>query len=201
MGTKMRRRTVYVATIVATLAMVGGWVLAASTTTVLPSQTSNVTSGAPSGFTAASVQSTQVVVESSTIVGYANGGTQLVGTSALGGTTTALAVCAAGPCTGNYNSVNGNAPTAGEYAVQMVLAVTQPATGGAATGFDVQVEANINANVLVFGYVYFSTGVSSAVSAQTVNVYVFVDLGVGVAPTVNSISIQMNGCLSATTCP
>jgi len=115
MGTRMRRRTVYTATIVAMLAMVGGWVLAASTTTTLPSQTSNVTSGAPAGFTAASVQSTQVVAVSASIVAYANGGTQAAGTSALGGTTSVLAVCAAGPCTANYNSVNSNPSTAGNY--------------------------------------------------------------------------------------
>lgn len=201
MAMRMRRRTAYLVTVAAMVAMVGGWALAASSVTSGPSQVTNVTTTTPTGFTTASLSSAQVVMVSSTIAGYLGAGTQSASTSALAGTTLVLGVCATGPCVENHNAVNGNAATAGNYAEQLVVAVTQPASTGSATGFDIQVELNINSNTLVFGYAYFSTGVSTAATSQTVDVYLFVDLGVTAAPLVNSISVQFNGCLSASACP
>lgn len=201
MSTQIRRRTVYLATVAAMIAMVGGWALAVTTTTAGPAQNTNITTSAPAGFTVASVGSTQAVLVSSTIAAYTGAGTQTVGTAGLSGSTITIATCAAGPCVANYHAVNGNAVTTGDYAEQIVLSVTQPATGGTASGFDAQLEVTINAVTLEFGNTYFSTGVSSAGTAQTVNVYVFVDLGVTSAPVVNTISIQLNACLSASNCP
>ena len=203
MGTRMRRRSVYIATIVAMLAMVGGWALATTTTTSGPAQSSNITTSQPAGFSVATVGSSHLVVMTSTMAAYNSAGTQSAATGGLAGTPRVLAVCAAGPCNENHNAVNGNAATAGDYAEQLVLVVTQPATGGAASGFDVQVELSINIATLEFGDAYFSTGVSSAATTQTVNVYLFIDLGVGgiLAPLVNTISVQFNSCLTAASCP
>ncbi|MCI4317073.1 MAG: hypothetical protein L3J96_00910 [Thermoplasmata archaeon] len=203
MGVRMRRRTVYVATIVAMLAMVGGWALATTTTTAGPAENSNITTSQPAGFTVATVGSSQVVTLSGTMATYSSAGTQAAGTGGLAGTPHALAVCAAGPCTENHDAVNGNAATAGDYAEQLVISVIQPATGGVASGFDVQVEITMNVNVLEFGVGYFSSGVSSAVTAQTVEVYLFIDLGLGgiLAPVINTISVQFNSCLTTAACP
>lgn len=190
-----------VATGAAMLALVGGWTLAVSTTTVGPSQNSNITVTAPNGFTTATVASTQVLVVTPAVAAYTNAGTQSVATAALSGSTLALAVCASGPCYENHLSVNGYPVTSGDYALQVVLAVTQPATGGTDTGFDLQVEVSINSNTLVFGDGYFATAVSSASSAQVVNVLVFVDLGTTTSPTLSSVSIQFNSCLTDVSCP
>src|ERR1700720_2481751 len=103
MTTKIRRRTVYVATIASMVAMVGGWALAVSTTSTGPSQNTNVTVTAPGGFTTASLTSTQAVAVSGAIAAYSSAGTQALGTSGLSGTTVVLAVCAVGPCTENHN--------------------------------------------------------------------------------------------------
>ena len=46
-GSTMERRTVYVATIVAMLAMVGGWALATTTTTAELTENSNITTSRP----------------------------------------------------------------------------------------------------------------------------------------------------------
>jgi hypothetical protein len=198
---RLRRRTVYLATVAAMIAMVGGWALAVSTTNTGPAEGTNVTVTAPGGFTTASVLSTQVVAVSSLIAAYTSAGTQNPSTSGASGTTLVLATCASGPCTENHQTVNGNALVAGDYAQQVLVQVTQPATGGAASGFDFQVEESINSGTLVFGYAYFSTGVSSAGSAQMINVYVFFDLGTSTAPTVGSISVSFNNCQTASTCP
>lgn len=204
MGLRMRRRTVYVATIVAMLAMVGGWALATTTTTVMSQPGSaNITTSQPTGFSTATVGSDQVVVVTSAIAAYSSAGTQSAGTVGLAGQTIALNACSAGTCTQSFLSVNGNAATAGDYAEQLVIAVTQPASTGTSTGFDIQIEVSINSNSLVFGDAYFATGVAGATSSQTVNVYLFIDLGVnGInAPTISSISVQFNGCNSNTSCP
>ena len=201
MGLRMRRRTVYVATIVAMLAMVGGWALATTTTTVMSSPGSaNITTSQPTGFTTATVASDQVVVVTSAVAAYAGAGTQSAGTSGLAGQTTALTTCPSAPCYQSFSAVNGNALASGDYAEQLEISVTQPSA--TATGFDLQIEVNINSNTHVFGNAYFSTGTSGTTS-QTVTVYLFVDLGVsGInAPTVSSISVQFNGCNSASSCP
>jgi hypothetical protein len=201
MGTGLRRRTVYLVTAAAMVALLGGWTLAVSTTSTGPAENTNITVSTPGGFTTASVLSSHVVAVSPAIAGYTAAGTQSPTTSGLSGTPLALALCAAGPCYENHLTVNGPAAVAGDYAMQLEIAVVQPGSAGASSGFDFQVEATINTNTLVFADVYLATGVSSSVGAQTVNVYVFMDLGTATAPTVFATSIQFNSCLTATACP
>ncbi|MGI0132175.1 MAG: hypothetical protein ACREDK_03645 [Thermoplasmata archaeon] len=190
----------YVATIVAMLAMVGGWALATTTITTGPAESTNITTSQPAGFSTATVASTQVVKVNNAIAAYTAAGTQSSDTSGLAGTTASLTPCAAA-CAENYITVNGNTITAGDYAQQIVFTVTQPVS--TATGFDIQVQVTMNTNVLVFGNAYFDTNFNSQSSTSTVTVYLFVDLGVGgvSAPTISSISVQFNGCLSTTSCP
>jgi hypothetical protein len=183
------------------VALLGGWTLAISTTSTGPTQNTNITVTTPGGFTTASVLSSHVVAVSPAIAAYSNAGTQSATTAGLAGSTLALGVCATGPCFEDHLAVNGPAATAGDYAMQIQVSVVQPASTGAAAGFDFQTEVDINSGTLVFSDAYFATGLSSAGTAQTVDVYVFMDLGTSTAPTVNSISVQFNSCLTATACP
>lgn len=196
----LRRRTVYLVTLAGLVALIGGWTLAVSSTTTGPSQSTNITVTAPSGFTAAQIQSSSAIAVSGAIAAYANAGTQSPTTAALAGTPTALASCATGPCYANYLAVNGATVTAGDYALQLEIQVSQPASTGSSAGFDLQVEATINSGALVFGSGYFATGTATG-TAQTVDVYLFLDLGVTTAPTISEISVQFNNCQSATACP
>ena len=198
---KLQRRTVYLVTAAAMFALLGGWALAVSTTSVGPSQSTNITVTTPSGFTTAAVLSSSAIAVSPAVAAYSDAGTQSAATAALAGTPLALTACASGPCAQDLLAVNGNPVTSGDYALQLEVAVTQPASSGASAGFDFQVEATINGATLVFGSGYLATGVSSASSAQTVDVYFFLDLGVTSAPTVNAISVQFNNCQTASACP
>jgi hypothetical protein len=202
MNGKRRLRTVYAATILGVMAMVGGYVLAASTTTTGPAQGSNITSTTPSGFTTATVASSQLVVLTATTSGYAALGSQAAGTAGLSGTTTALSTCASGPCTGNGSpATQTNAATSGHYAEQLVIAVIQPLSGSGASGFDMSITVNFGASSVASANFYVSTGTTSAGTTQTVNVYVFVDLGTGTAQTVSSVAVVFNGCATAAACP
>jgi hypothetical protein len=201
MKQKNRLRTIYAGTGLAVLALVGGYVLAASTTTSGPAQNTNVTSSSPNGFSTATVASAALIVESSTTVAYTALGSQSASTGGLAGSTTALAACASGPCIVNNRPASQSfTATAGDYAEQVVIAVTQPTSS--ATGFDMQltVAGSFSGSPAV-AEVYVSTGTTTAGSAQTVDVYMFVDLGTSTAPTVSSVSVVFNSCSSATTCP
>jgi hypothetical protein len=195
-------RLVYVATGLGVLALVGGFVLASSTVGVGPSQASNATSNSPTPFSGASVVATSLVLVTPVIVGYGGLGTQSGSTGGLSGTTSTLASCAVGPCVANYNPAAQSFPAASlNFAEQVEIAVTQPTTGVGASGFDVQVSISFGLSGVAFAAGYVSTGTTSAGSSQTVDVFLFVDLGSGVAPTVNSVSVTFNSCGSSSTCP
>ncbi|MCI4318374.1 MAG: hypothetical protein L3J96_07530, partial [Thermoplasmata archaeon] len=111
--------------------------------------------------------SSVAVAVSPAIAAYTNAGTQSANTAGLSGTPLALAVCAAGPCFENHLAVNGAAITAGNYALQLEVAVIQPASTGASSGFDFQVEATINGATLLFADAYLATGLSTTGTPQT----------------------------------
>jgi hypothetical protein len=205
MQAKNRLRAVYAGTALAVLALVGGYVLAASSVTVPgPAQTTNVTSTSPSGFSTAVVSSSAVVIQSSTTVGYAALGTQSASTGGLAGTTTALAGCTA-TCAENDNpATQTNPATVGNYAEQVVIAVQQPIVSAGPTGFDAQISVSITASGVAstaVAEVYVSTGTTTASSAVTVDVYLFVDLGTTNAPAIDTVNVVFNACSSSTTCP
>src|SRR5580658_5419637 len=156
MALGLRRKTVYLVTAAAMVALLGGWTLAVSTTSTGPTQNTNITVTTPGGFATASVVSSHAVVVSPAIAAYTTAGTQSSTTAGLAGTPLALGVCATGPCYENHLAVNGPAATAGDYALQIEITVTQPASTGASSGFDFQVEATINTATLVFSDSYFA---------------------------------------------
>jgi len=195
-------RSIYLVTAALMVAMIGGYALAVTTVTTLsPGQSSNVTNTpTPGGFAnIGSIASEQLVVLSAGMTGSATAGTQ-VGTVGLQGTPTALAVCTGLCAVQNFRTANPATETTGNYGEQFVINVIQPATGGTSLGFDFSVTIVASTGtVVVQGYL--ATGVSTASSAETIPVYLFVDLGTTTAPVISSLSVVFNQCASATACP
>lgn len=210
---QMERRTVYAITVVALLAVAGGWAFAASFVDKNPpAQNTTVTVVAPNGATEI-VQSTELISLSSALMagltaaghqpGSGNGLNSTYGTNAL------LASCTAANCSGNYSGVDATYGTLhqGDSALQITLLVNQ---GTVATGFDVQAEviyenSTTAATVFAFGSGYFDTGTTAygGHTSSTISVFVFVDLGTLAIfpPSVTDIVLTVNACTSATTCP
>ena len=203
--TQMRRkyRTIYLVTAALMVAMIGGYALAATTvTTLTPGQSSNVTSTpAPGGFAnIGSISSEQLVILTAAMTGSATAGAQ-IGTLGLDGTPTALAACAAAPCAvQGFKTANPATETTGDYGEQIVVSVTQPASTGASLGFDFSITVVTTTSTIV-AQGYLATGLASVATAQTVPVFIFVDLTTLVAPVINSLSVVFNQCASATACP
>jgi len=199
---KRKYRTIYLVTAALMVAMVGGYALAATTTTGLPAQGSNITGGQPGGFgTIGSVSSEQLVVLTASMTGAQVAGTQ-IGTVAMVGTPYAISKCAATPCTPQYfRPVTPVTPGLGDYGEQIVLSIAQP-TGGS-QGFDFSISITINgaATPLPAFQGYLATNTTAVAGGVTVPVYLFVDLGTMVAPVVNSVSMVFNTCSLPTACP
>jgi hypothetical protein len=200
---KRKYRTIYIVTAALMAAMIGGYALAATTvTTLTPGQSSNVTNTpTPGGFAnIGSILSEQLVVLSAGMTASATAGAE-IGTIGLDGTPTALAVCGGPTCAAqNFKTANPATETTGDYGEQFVINVIQPATGGTSLGFDFTITIVASTGTVV-AQGYLATGVSTAATAQTVPVFVFVDLTTTTAPVINSLSVVFNQCASATTCP
>jgi len=198
-------RTVYLVTAALMVAMIGGYTLAAtSLTTNGPGQTSNVTITSPNGFSTASVTTWQLVVLSAAMAGATTAGTGASATI-VAGTPTALTPCAAAPCPAqSFTTGNPNTEKLADFAEQIVLSVNQPLHTGASVPFDVAISiwwvTGLGVNTNVTAQAYFATNVAGA-GAETVPVYLFVDLLSAVPPIINSISIVFNTCSSTTACP
>lgn len=193
---KRRQRTVYLVTIAAMIAMIGGYALAATTLTTLPTQTSNVTSGNPGGFALASVASEQLVVISTPMSTSTAAGTQ-GGGAGLAGTSVQLAVCAAAPCAAQSFRSATPAAALGDYGEQLTLSAFQSGANSA-LGFDMAITVVTTASTVVaFAYLEIPT---SGVT-ETITVFLFVDLGTTTAPIVNSVSVVFNQCSTGSTCP
>jgi len=201
---KRKYRTIYLVTAALMVALIGGYALAATSLTVGPTQTSNVTSSPTAAFAQGTVSSEQLVVLSVAMTGTTAAGAQ-TGAVALSGTTTALATCAANPCAAqNFRPVNPAAEVQGDYGEQVVLSVTQPTVGTGAAGFDFSITVSITIGVVTSSVVfqgYFSTGTTTAAAAVTVPVYLFMDLGTQTAPVINSLGFVFNTCATAASCP
>jgi len=206
MRARISRRTVYAATAVALLALAGGWAFASGTIhSSGPAQNSKITVTAPAGFTAAYVQSTQLIQVSSALLNSTSpAGAQPVGSNGLNSssrTNVVLPSCPNNACLANYSAVN---PThglvTGDTALQLALRVNQSAT---ASGFDVQVEILLGSGLYVFGSGYFDTNTGTTF----VWAYLYVDLGLNPITTplsgdiVSDVVVTLNSCSSATTCP
>jgi hypothetical protein len=129
--------------------------------------------------------------------GYPAAGVQ--GTSpGLQGTTVALAACA-GTCTHRYRPASTPAIPAAHYLERILFTVTQPGRAGTAVGFDVEAAVHLTTG-WVFGMGYFSTGRAFTLGTSTIRLFLYVDLGAAL-PTVLSVEVVDNRCLSTTACP
>lgn len=198
---KNRYRTIYLVTAALMVAMIGGYALAAtSTTTLSPAQNSNVTGNSPNGFTGiASISSEQLVVLTAGMTGSATAGVQTGGAIGISGATTALTACAVA-CTQNFKTANPATETTGDYGEQLVMTVSQPLNTGTSLGFDFSITVLASTgNVVAQGYL--ATGLATGGTGSTVTVFLFVDLGTVTAPSVTSVSVVFNQCSSAAACP
>jgi len=192
---KRRQRTVYLVTIAAMLAMIGGYALAATTLSPLPTQTSNITSGNPGGFALATVTTEQLVVVSATMSTAQVAGTQ-GGGAGLSGTPLLLATCAL-PCATQSFKAATPATNTGDYGEQITVNVFQ-STANSGLGFDMAVTVvTSTSTVVAFGYF----GMPTSAVTGTIPVFLFVDLGTTTAPIINSVSVVFNQCSTGTTCP
>ncbi len=211
------RKTVYAATVIAILALAGGWTLAAGTTAVQgPAQQSSVTVTAPSSFTTAVVQSTQIMTVSQALITGLTGAAGVQAGSGNGLNSTSannavLASCGAIFCAANYSAVDPSPAVGGlvqgDSALQVMLNVTQPAASP--VGFDVQVEIIFDnfaaplTNLYSFGTGYFDTGLTTTGNPAFFAVALYVDFGTSALniPSVSHVVITMNQCQEATVCP
>jgi hypothetical protein len=209
----MERRTVYAITVVALLAVAGGWAFAATfVDSHPPVQSSTVTVVTPNGATEI-VQSTELITLSNALIGGLSVAGHQPGSgnglNSTYGTNFQIARCSVANCSGNFSAVDATygVLAQGDSALQVALLVDQ---GTVATGFDVQAEviyqnSTTQATVYAFGSGYFDTNTTSFAGhiSSTVSVFLYVDLGTLAIypPSVSNIVLTVNACTSATTCP
>jgi hypothetical protein len=213
MTPQIRRRTVYAITIVSLLALAGSWAFAATVVSQHPPPlNSGVTVVSPNGA-AEFVESTQMIALSPALESYLAAHAAGVqagsgnGLNSSGATNVVLASCAGLNCSGNFSAVDPtNALAAEDMALQVAIIAPQTATPA---GFDAQVEINFatdgnSPNAYAFGSGYFDTGTSAATGGtSSITVFLYVDLGTPATapPTIASVVVTLNACVSATICP
>ncbi len=197
---RVRRAAGATALLLVALLFVGALVDASTTVTERTAPVERVVhAGAPAAAPVRLTGETSVLLRGR-LAGVPAAGVQAADALGAVGTTTALAACARSPCTDPYRSVGGTALAAGEYSERLEFAVTQPATGGTSTGFLLSVAVRTNSG-WYWGYGYFATGVSGLAAGATVDLELYVGLGVAVAPTVLATEVAADACSSATSCP
>ena len=201
---KVRRRTVYVATIAAMLAMAGGFALAASSSLTVPSPSQGAGTGTPTAFSDATIGSLSIIT---TDPGGPSLGTQAAGapTATLAGTMTAQTACAVKSCTTNWAPAQETTTAkSGDYAVELNISTTQPASSPA--GFDMQISIDLSSGTTVTADIYVDQGATGSTTGVTAILYlnIYIDTGVansGTAPTISSYAVTANACGTATSCP
>jgi len=127
-------------------------------------------------------------------------GTQVPGTVGLSGTTAVLAACPASTCTDPYRGSGAARLRTNDYAEVLHLQVTQPSATGSRTGFDAELAVHLSTGwVVLRGYV--STGTHPTGAATTIDLDLYLDLGVRTPPTVLAVEVSLQGCASSTRCP
>jgi len=123
------------------------------------------------------------------------------GAHGVAGATTTLPACAVGTCNDSYRGASVPRLTVGHYAERLELALTQPpGATGKAFGFAVELAVEIGA--VWFSITgYFSSGTTTALAGQTVDVNLLVDLATTVLPTVKVVDSTLSACATTTGCP
>lgn len=199
---RIRRRTLYVSTMVLLLGVIGGFAFAATMANlVLPVPGGPGGSGAgesaTTAFTEASVTSVSVLATNPESAAAHLGSETGPALGVLEGTMAAQTGTSPVSVYGQPAAQSTATPVSNDYSVQVVVTVT---TTGTAFGFDMQFTIPLSSGTVVAD-IYVDTG---TVTAGTLTLYVFVDSGVlnsATPPTFATYAVSANGCLSPTACP
>jgi|HubBroStandDraft_1064217.scaffolds.fasta_scaffold101455_2 hypothetical protein len=206
MSARMRQRSVYLVTAAIVAAMVGGYALAATTTTPLTNpQGSTQGTTTPGGLIAGYAWT------NSELVVIVTGGDPTLGTSngagnALGGTQLALTGCGAATCSQNNQPALGPTEVVGDYAEEIILTVTQ-ATAAPAHGVEAQFVVTCTgcSTPTLVANAFTNAGISTNGGGSSITVNFLIDTGISASstttPVITEVSIVMDNCVGLTTCP
>jgi len=207
MTSRKSQRVVYLVTAAIVAAMVGGYALAATTTTALTNpQGSTQGTTSPGGLIAGYswTNSELVVLMVNTDPGL---GTSTGTGNALGGDQLALTGCAAPTCSQNNQPALGPTEVTGDYAEEIVLSVAQ---GIALPAHGVEAQFVVTctgcSTATLVANAFLNAGVSSNTpGGSTITVNFLVDTGISASststPVITEVSIVMDNCVGLSTCP
>jgi len=206
MTSRMRQRSVYLATAAIVAAMIGGYALAATSTT--PPTNSQ---GSAQGTTTPGALIPGYTWTNSELVVLNVSGDPTMGTStgagnALVGTQDPLASCNAATCALNLQPAAGPAEVQYDYAEEIVLTIAQGTmapTHGVEAQFVVTCTGCSTPVLLANAFANAGTSIFSGGSTITVNF--LIDTGISSSsttePVISEVSIVMDTCVGTSTCP
>jgi len=206
MTSRMRQRSVYLATAAIVAAMIGGYALAATSTTPLTNpQGSTQGTTTPGALIAGYAWTNSELVVLITNTDLALGASSGSG-NALAGTQDALTGCTVAACSQNNQPALGPPEVTGDYAEEIVLTVTQ-GVSAPANGVEAQFVVTCTACVTptLVANAFTNAGVSTNAGGSTITVHFLIDTGISasstVTPVITEVSIVMDNCVGLTTCP
>jgi hypothetical protein len=207
MASRIRQRTVYLATAAIVAAMIGGYALAATATTTLTNpqgsaQGTTTPGGLIAGYSWTNSELVVLLANGDTALGTSNG----VG-NALGGVQLPLAPCGGATCSQNYKPALGPAEVVGDYAEEIVLTVTQGITApanGVEAQFVVTCTACSTPTLVANAFANAGTSTNSP-GGSIITLNFLIDTGISASstttPVITEVSIVMDNCVGLSTCP
>jgi len=203
---RMRQRTVYLVTAAIVAAMVGGYAIAATSTTTLTnpqgSSQGTTTPGALiAGYSWTNSELVVIVVGGDAPLGTSNGAG-----NALGGSQLALTGCAVAACSQNNQPALGPTEVVGDYAEEVVLTVTQ-GVAAPAQGVEAQFVVTCTgcSTPTLVANAFLNAGVSTNAGGSAITVNFLIDTGISASststPVITEVSIVMDNCVGLATCP
>ncbi|MGA8709864.1 MAG: hypothetical protein WB786_01345 [Thermoplasmata archaeon] len=202
----MPQRTVYLVTAAIVAAMVGGYALAATSTTTLTnpqgSSQGTTTPGALiAGYSWTNSELVVILAGADATLGTSNGAG-----NALGGTQLALTGCAIATCSQNNQPALGPSEVVGDYAEEIIVTVAQ---GVAAPAHGVEAQFVVTCTACstptLVANAFTNAGVSTNGGGSIITVNFLIDTGISASstttPVVTEVSIVMDNCVGLTTCP
>jgi hypothetical protein len=206
MATRNRQRTVYLVTAAIVAAMIGGYALAATSTTSITnpqgSAQGTTTPGALiAGYSWTNGELVVLTVNTDPSLGTSTG----VG-NALGGTQLALTGCATPTCSQNNEPARGPAEVVNDYAEEIILTVAQ-GTAAPANGVEAQFVVTCTgcSTPILVANAFTNAGISSNSGGSSITVNFLIDTGISASsmttPVITQVSIVMDNCVGLSTCP
>ena len=206
MSSRRAQRTVYLVTAAIVAAMIGGYALAATSTTPL----SNPQGSTQGTTTPGSLIAGYSWTNSELVVIVANGDTSL-GTStgagnSLGGNQLALIGCATATCSQDNQPALGPIEVVGDYAEEIILTVAQ-GVAAPANGVEMQFVVTCTAcsTPTLVANAFTNAGISTNAGGSVITVQFLISTGISASstttPVITEVSIVMDNCVGLTTCP